>query len=143
MDYIRETVAIIKNYDNLSKSIENLKYRLEDCRSKLEGFKGVDLSGMPVAGAIEPDDALCNLLYEEKVLQDNIITTKKEYLRINKQLNGLSDKERELIIKAYTCDDKTDTLIATELNITRQTFYNKKKSIIKKLAIQLWGIKAL
>lgn len=143
MDYIRETVNVIRNYDNIEKSIENLQYKLEDNKYKLQGYKETVISDMPKgSGASEPDDGLCNLLYEQKVLEDNLRSTKKQYANINKLLNGLADDEKKLIVKAY-CSEQTDTDIANDLNISRQALYTKKRKLIKKLAIQLWGINAL
>lgn len=142
MNYIRETVEIIKNLDNLRQAEINLKIQIEEVRENLKGYKEINCSGMPGGSAGAPDDRICNLIYQEGILVKNYKNTKSAIKSVEKLLKGLKNDEKELLISVY-CDNKTDTEIAENFKISRRTLITKKKEITRKLAIQLFGIASL
>lgn len=143
MNYIKETVNILKNMENLKKAEENLKLRILEVRSEMKSTKSVIISDMPHgSGSGLPDDKVCNLIFQEKQLLKNLKETKIKLDKMDKLLNKLTDEEKEILIKSYGEDSelKTDADIAKELKISRRTYIDKKKKVVTKLAIQLWGI---
>ncbi|WP_368244110.1 hypothetical protein [Clostridium tertium] len=145
MNYIKETVNILKNMENLKKAEENLKYQIIEVRSDLKSTKSLIITDMPQGGSGSPDDRICNLIFKEKQLLKNLKETQIKISKVNKLLEGLSEEDKLLLEKVY-CEDselKTDTDLAKELGISRATLSNKKSRVTKKLAIQLWGIATL
>lgn len=145
MNYIKETVNILKNMENLKKAEENLKYQIIEVRSELKSTKSLIITDMPKGSSSSPDDRTCNLIFKEKQLLKNLKETQIKIAKVNKLFKGLSEEERLLLEKVYGEDSelKTDTDIAKELGISRVTLSNKKSRVTKKLAIQLWGIASL
>lgn len=141
MNYISEIIIIIKNYNNLKIAQENLKDKLRDINTKLEGYKSINYGNIHGSGA-GANDKILNLLFEKnktlEAYKENKITLNK----LNKIFSGLSQDEKEVLLHAYI-EDKTDTEIAKELDISRKTLNDKKRKAIKKLAVQYWGIKAI
>lgn len=146
MNYIKETVNILKNMENLKKAEENLKYQIIEVRSDLKSTKSLIITDMPQGGSgSSPDDRTCNLIFKEKQLLKNLKETQIKISKINRLFEGLSEEEKLLLEKVYgeESEFKTDTDIAKELGISRATLSNKKNRVTKKLAIQLWGIATL
>lgn len=145
MNYIKETVNILKNMENLKKAEENLKYQIIEVRSDLKSTKSSIITDMPQGGSCSHDDRTCNLIFKEKQLLKNLKETQIKISKVNKLFEGLSEEEKLLLEKVYGEESelKTDTDIAKELGISRATLSNKKNRVTKKLAIQLWGIATL
>lgn len=142
MNYIKETVNILKNMENLKKAEENLKYQIIEVRSDLKSTKSLIITDMPQGSSGSPDDRTCNLIFKEKQLLKNLKETQIKIAKVNRLFEGLSEEEKLLLEKVYGEESelKTDTDIAKELGISRVTLSNKKNRVTKKLAIQLWGI---
>lgn len=145
MNYIKETVNILKNMENLKKAEENLKYQIIEVRSDLKSTKSLIITDMPQGSSDSPDDRTCNLIFREKQLLKNLKETQIKISKVNRLFEGLSEEEKLLLEKVYGEESelKTDTDIAKELGISRATLSNKKNRVTKKLAIQLWGIATL
>lgn len=145
MNYIKETVNILKNMENLRKAEENLKYQIIEVRSDLKSTKSLIITDMPQGSSGSPDDRTCNLIFKEKQLLKNLKETQIKISKVNKLLEGLSQEDKLLLEKVYGEESelKTDTDIAKELGVSRATLSNKKSRVTKKLAIQLWGIATL
>lgn len=146
MNYIKETVNILKNMDSLKMAERNIELRLKEVRSAMHCTKSIEISDMPKGSSASlPDDRICNLIFEEKELIKRLEETKNKTILMQQLLDGLTDDEKIILDKAYGEDSeyKTDTDIAKELNISRRGYIDKKKNAIKKLAIQLWGIVAI
>lgn len=143
MNYIKETVNILKNLNNLKRAEENLILRLKECRENLTSVKAITISDMPSGSRINPpDEGVCNLLFEEKMLITNLKKTKASIKKIEKLKAGLTEEELRILELAYAekYENLTDEAKAKKLNISRRTFITKKSQVTKKFAMQLWGI---
>lgn len=139
MNYITETILIIKNYNNIKIAQNNLRDKIREIDTKLEGYTGITYGSIH---STTDNDKYLNLIFEKEVVtkafEKNSITIKK----IDKMLKGITREEKFILVNAYI-DNKSDTQIAKDLNISRKTLNDKKRKAVKKLAIQLWGIAAL
>lgn len=146
MDYIKETVNILKNLESLKKAEENLILRYKESKENLTSVKALNMSGMPNgSGGSIPDDRVCNLLFEQREILLNLKKTRQKLEKMKMLLEGLTEEEKSILEKSYGEDSelKTDSDIAQELQMSRRTYLDKKKKTTKKLAIQLWGIASL
>ena len=146
MDYIKETVNILKNLESLKKAEENLILRYKESKENLTSVKALNMSGMPTgSGGSIPDDRTCNLLFEQREILLNLKKTRKKLEKMKLLLEGLTEEEKSILDKSYSNDAelKNDSDIAAELKMSRRTYLEKKKKTTKKLAIQLWGIASL
>lgn len=142
MNFINETINILKNYENIKKSKTNLEYKYKEIVEELRNIKALDMSGMPKSSITNADDKILNLVYQKETIRRLYNETSQKLSKIEKYLEGISEEEKEILLKSYTTDT-TDTEIARDMEFSRQTLNEKRKKTIKKLAVQLWGIGAI
>lgn len=143
MNYVREAIEYLRNYGDLKIAQENLEDKLHELNGSLEGYKEVNNSGMPGGGSAgAPDDKVCNLIFIRDRTTESLIETNNTIMKIDYILSKLGEEERKIIISSYA-EEKSDLLIAEELNISRRTFYRYRGEAIRKLAVQLFGIQVI
>ena len=145
MNYIREAVEELEEYNRLKCSLANLAEEIRDIRSTMPDVKAVVIDDMP-HGSVpsSPDDAIVNKLYVIQKKQKEYVHTKRRVERIDKILENISrekgcEKYGKLLRLWYIEKwDKED--IATELICTERNIYYLKGKAIRKFAIELNGI---
>lgn len=141
MDYVREAKEFLKNYRDYVIAQENLKDRLKELNTTMNNCKMIDYSGMPRAQSTEPDDRICNLIFErdetKKCLEENTAMLEKA----KKIIANLTKEQQQILELSYIAED-TDTAISLRLHMSPRTFYRAKSEAIRTLARQLWGISA-
>ncbi len=138
-NYVKEAKALIIKYNDLKIAEENLKSSLMEHELNMVSCGGQDLSGMPGGSRLTGDEKIANAVFKKEKLLEQLEKTQESLIKIEKAFEGLTEDERKTLIAALD-DTKTDTLIAKELGISRQTLDKKKNILLKKFALQLWGI---
>lgn len=137
INYYEETKKLITNYTYLLAAKENLIERLVEQNSKLLGIKSLDMSGMP-KGSGGDTDKILNLIYQKEVLIERLNKTNSRIEKIEKAFSALSENEMDFIRAAFN-EDKTDTLIAFELGISKKVLCTRKQKMVAKVAKVIWG----
>lgn len=143
MNYIREAIEYLKNYQNLKIAAENLRDRLHELNEELQGYKEINVTDMPGGSAKTPDDAVCNLIFQRDRTKEQYIETVNAITKIEKILNNLEDKEKKILNLSYIMDIPDSNIANYELHCSRITVQRIKKEALRKLAVQLFGIKAI
>lgn len=141
MDYIYEAKEFLKNYRTYKRADENLRDKLGDLDTALEGYKPTDLSGMPGAAAENPDDRICNLIFERDKTKEAYEANRQLLEKAEKILQGMDKDLREILVMAYV-DEMFETDIVKKLCLSRPTYFRIKGKAIRQLAREIWGIKA-
>ena len=145
MDYIKEAIDYLINYDNLGKALTNLEMDIREIKCDLESGQigAIEYSDMPKGDSSElPDDKLINKLYRLKVKKMEYCLTKKTLDKMNKALSGLS-REDEKILRSWYVEGYRGETVLKHNNCSESTFYRNKNRAIRTFAIQLHGIAAL
>lgn len=143
MDYVREAIEYLRSYNDLEKALKNLNEEILKLNTDLKCVKEIDYSGMPHGSGNEtPDDMLVNKLYRKQKAIEEYGQTKKAIGRIDKVLEGLSEDESR-VLKMWFIDNARRDDIAEALHCSEPNAYRIKNRAIRKLAIQLFGIKGL
>ena len=145
MNYIREAIEELDEYNRLRCSLANLVEEIRDIRSTMPDVKTVVIDDMPHGNCpSSPDDAIVNKLYIIQKKQKEYTHTKRRIERIDRILESIS-KEKGCekygkLLKLWYIEkwDKAD--IATEIGYTERHLYRVKSSAIRKFAIELNGI---
>jgi ArpU family phage transcriptional regulator len=142
MNYIREAAMYLENYENLLIARKHLKEKVLELKENLTAIKGVSYSDLPKGKAIAPDDSMANMIFELdtsiKLFEEN-----EEALKdIEKSLEDLPEESKRIIWLWYV-EEKTETQMLSELNISRSTFYRLKSQAIRTFAVQLFGVRAV
>lgn len=143
MDYVREAVEYLKNYDNLLVARKHLNENILMLKENLESVKGISYSDMPRGNSKgTPDDELVNKIFE---LNESIKLFEENEQAIRSTEEALKDLQGDFkkIIWSWYVEEKTETQMLNELNISRATFYRLKSQAIRTFAIQLFGVRAI
>lgn len=148
MNYIREAIEELEEYNHLKCSLANLIEEIRDIKSTMPDVKAIVIDGMPHGnGPSSPDDAIVNKLYTIQKKQKEYTHTKRRIERIDRILDNISkDKGCEKygkLLKLWYIEkwDKSD--IATEVGCTERHLYRVKGAAIRKFAIELNGINVI
>lgn len=148
MNYIKEAEDYLRNYNDLLKSVDNLKKEISEINSELTCIKSIDYSGMPHgSGSGFPEDRLVNKLYRKQKAEDELKRTVKAIKRLDAVLKGLSEGEgnekHEEILRLFYIEGARGQALEEALECSERHCYRLKGMAIRRLAVQLFGIKVL
>ena len=143
MDYVREAKDFLRNYRDYTISLENMKHRLQELETELEGYKPTSYSGMPSGsgGDDEVDDRLCNLIFARDRTSQQLVETQEIVDKYEAIVDNLKDEYKKILVLSFI-EEKPDILIMDELFLSRTSYFRKKGEAIRCFARQLHGIKA-
>lgn len=146
MDYVREAVEYLKNYDNLDIARQNLKDEIMELQEDLKSVKEIGYSDMPTgSGAEFPDDNIINKMFRlnkaEKEYKSTLVTIK----RINKVFEKFNKTNPTFakILKAYFIDCLVEEEILKQFSYSERHLRRLKQQALRCFAIQIFGIKTL
>ncbi len=143
MDYIRDTIDYLINFDSLKNSLDNLKCKIIELQAELKSVKEINYSGMPSGGGNqEPDDKIINIMYCIEKSKEEFKITKKKIENIEKVLDKLPKRDKK-VIEAYYIEGLRDESLLKELHCSERQMYIEKKKALRVLAINLYGIKVI
>lgn len=143
MDYIREAAEYLKNYDNLLVARRRLTEKITMLKENLSSIKAISYSDMPKGNSKGvSDDGLVNKIFE---LNESIKLFEENEQAIKATERSLEDLQEDFkkIIWSWYVEEKTETQMLNELNVSRATFYRLKSQAIRIFAIQLFGVRAI
>jgi hypothetical protein len=148
MDYIKEAENYLRNYNDLVDSVDNLKNEIYEINADLTSIKNIDYSGMPHgSGGALPDDKLINKLYRKQKAEEELKKTLIAINRIDCVLKKLSEgednKKYEKILRLYYIEGARGQALEEALECSERHCYRLKGIAIRRLAVQLFGIKGL
>jgi len=145
LDYIREAVEFLTNYDNLKTSLINLDMSIKEITEELNvgQLKGIAYSDMPTGDNSQlPDDKLVNKIYMLQVKKQEYALTKLTIKRMNKILSRLPSNVERILRGYYILGYREETLYKYTC-CSERTFYRIKNQAIRTFAVQLHGISAI
>lgn len=147
MDYVREAIEYLKSYNDLARAKENLMTDIRELKA-VTGEISANLDGMPHGGGGSGyDDRVINKLYRLQVAEENYKETVKNMTKIEKVLDDLNEGfDNELhgkLLRMWFIENKTKEDIADELFISVRHVFRIKNQAIRRLAIQLFGIRVI
>lgn len=143
MDYIKDAIDYLINFDNLKNALENLKCKIVEAQLELKTVKELKYSDMPKGGgSAEPDDKVINLMYTIEKSKVEYKITKKKVDNIQRVIDNLPSKDKKLINVYYIQGIRGESLLK-ELCCSESEMYRDKRKAIRVLAINIHGIKAI
>jgi len=148
MDYIKEAENRLRNYNDLVDSVDNLKQELYELNAELTNVKDINYSGMPHgSGGLLPDDRLVNKLYRKQKAIEELKKTLKAIKRMDNVLKNLSNGEgnekHEKVLRLFYIEGARGHALEEALDCSERHCYRLKGIAIRRLAVQLFGIKGL
>lgn len=148
MDYIEEAEKYLRHYQDLYRSLSNMRRERAILMGKAapRGYKESDYTQPVVSGGPGQEDAY-NLLFKIKVLTENITKTTEKLKEIDEILNGISQEPGcELygdILNKWYIEKLPREEIAQEANYCERNIYKIRDKAIQKFAVNLFGLNAV
>lgn len=147
MDYRRETLDYLRNYDLLQSAIDNLKMEIKEIQLDIKNVKPIKMSGMPGAPGepSEPDDVLVNKLFRLQKAKAEYQSTVKTLDRMNKTMEAFKEQRPfyARILKAYYIDCLTEEQVAKDNGYSVRHLRRVKNQAVKAFGISIFGIKVI
>lgn len=148
MNYIKEAEDYLRNYNDLLSAVDNLKREISEIDEDLVCIKNIDYSGMPHgSGSALPDDKLVNKLYRKQKAEEELESTQKAIKRVNEVLEGLNvgegNEKHEEVLRLFYIENARGQALEKKLDCSERHAYRLKGRAIRRLAVQLFGIKVI
>lgn len=143
MDYIRDAIDYVMNFENLKQSLENLKCKIIESQIELKTVKELIYSDMPQGSRIgEPDDKIINLMYTIEKSKEEYRITKRKVDGIQKVIDNLPERDKK-IIESYYIEGLRGESLLKELQCSEREMFREKRRAIRVLAINIHGINVI
>lgn len=146
MDYKREAIEYLKNYDRLKTALDNLKDEILELKVDIKSIKAVPYSDMPKgSGSPAPDDELVNKMFRLARAESEYKVTFKTVARIDKVLSNFeaNNKTYYKVLKGYFVDQYTEEQLMKDFNYSDRHLRRLKQEAIRSFAIEVFGIKVI
>ncbi|WMJ80965.1 DUF1492 domain-containing protein [Clostridium sp. MB40-C1] len=147
MNYINEAMEYLTSYKDLKIAIENLNEKEIKLNERLYGLRSGNFNGMPKGKSVEADDILVNTIFQLDQTRKFIKETEDKIKEIDDVLKNLKEnddtEEYEKLLRLWYIEDWTKIAMTEEFNCSDRQLYRIRAKAIRKLAIQLFGIKVI
>lgn len=147
MNYINEAMEYLTSYKDLKIAVENLKEKETKLSENLHSLKPINLNGMPKGKSVEVDDVLVNTIFQLDQTKKFIKETEDKIREIDLVLENLKSndatEEYEKLLRLWYIEEWTKIAMTKEFNCSDRQLYRIRAKAIRKLAIQLFGIKVI
>ncbi len=141
MDYVREAIESLKEYNTLIVAEKNLTEQITAFLLERDNIKATVMSFAPGKSSNEPDDKLANNIFQRRVLSKNLRLTKKRMECMDRAFATLTDEEGQVLNRMFVTGGKNSVEdLKDQLGYERSQIYNIKNEAIKKFAKALYGI---
>lgn len=144
MDYVREAVEYLRNYNNLDIARQNLKDEIMELKSELKSVEGITYSDMPTGSSPNlPDDKIINKMFRLYKAKEEYKSTMIALKRMDKAFEKFKETDPSFakILKAYFIECLVEEEIMKQFSYSERHLRRLKQRALKCFAIQLFGIK--
>lgn len=143
--YYKSTESLLYNYNMLKVSIENMKLEIEETE-KNDGATGIKYDGISTSPTFkfssQTEDTSIRNIETIDLLKKRIEITENKIERADNAIEALNGAEKDVIIKRYL-EGKQWYIVAYEVNYNERWCKELRKRAIEKIAIGLYGYRAL
>ena len=141
MNWEKEVISRLKNYNYRKEAITNLKSRIGYIESNLTSVKTVSIDKDPIkGGGSKQEDILINNIVEKDLLLRNLKYCQREVEELDKAFEILTNTEYQVIQKLYLVNYRINLKdICNEMGYSKSNIYNISHVATKKLALYLYG----
>ena len=143
MNWQKEAIEDLKNYNNLKEGIKSLKLRINSLNNNYKAIKTGDFSMQKVQGGKNKssDERLIDNIAQRERLALVLKADQMLAERIEQGLQALNEQER-LVIEELVIKDKKNAIIelSRTLAYEKSKIYTMRNEAIKKFTIFMYGI---
>ena len=134
MNWKREAIDKLKNYEAHREALENIPKEIKRLESAYAGIRSATTDGTPVSGGgnTREDSMLSNIVHRDEL---------KRRLREARLWVAQVDKERLVLDRFYIHRAKGNVgELCERLNVEQATVYRKRDSALRRFTIALYGV---
>ena len=142
MNWKREAIDKLKNYEARREALENIPKEIKRLESAYAGIRSATTDGTPVSGGsnTREDSMLSNIVHRDE-LKRRLREARLWVAQVDKALAVLDDEERLVLDRFYIHRAKGNVgELCERLNVEQATVYRKRDSALRRFTIALYGV---
>lgn len=143
MNWKREAVDKLKNYEAHKLALESLPKEIKRLESSFAGIRSATTDGTPVSGgggSTREDVMLSNIVHRDE-LKRRLKEARLWVSMVDKALAVLSDEEKMVLDRFYIHQAKGAIEdLCGRLNIEKATVYRRRDNALRRFTIALYGV---
>ena len=142
MNWKREAVDKLKNYEAHKQALESLPKEIRRLESTYIGIRSATTDGTPISGggSTREDSMLSNIVHRDE-LKRRLKEARLWVAQVDKALAVLDDEERLVLDRFYIHRAKGNVgELCERLNVEQATVYRKRDSALRRFTIALYGV---
>jgi len=142
MNWKREAIDKLKNYEAHREALESIPKEIKRLESAYTGIRSATTDGTPVSGGgnTREDTMLSNIVHRDE-LKRRLKEARLWVSQVDKALAILDDEERLVLDKFYIHRAKGNVgELCERLNVEQATVYRKRDSALRRFTIALYGV---
>lgn len=142
MDYIREAIEQLKDYNLLVASLTTMQEQVEALKYEKENIKAQVITREPKGSRkSDPDDNIINNIFQRKVLINNIVATQKKIKCIDMSLAILDTSEQRVLNRCFIVGGKNAISdLSEELKFSPAQVYRLRDQAIRRFSKAFYGV---
>ena len=142
MNWKREAIDKLKNYEARREALENIPKEIKRLESAYASIRSATTDGTPVSGGsnTREDSMLSNIVHRDE-LKRRLKEARLWVAQVDKALSVLDDEERLVLDRFYIHRAKGNVgELCERLNVEQATVYRKRDSALRRFTIALYGV---
>lgn len=142
MNWKREAIDKLKNYEAHGAALENIPKEIKRLESDYAGIRSTTTDSPPVSGGgyTREDSMLSNIVYRDE-LKRRLKEARLWVSMVDKALAVLSDEERLVLDRLYIHRAKGNVgELCDRLNLEKTAVYDRREKALRHFTIALYGI---
>lgn len=142
MDWKREAIDKLKNYEARRGALERIPQEIERLELAYAGLRSATTDGTPVSGggSTREDSMLSNIVHREELAR-RLGEARLWVEMVNQAFGALTDEERLVLDRFYIHRSKGGVIgLCEELGVEQSTVYRKRDAALRHFTIALYGV---
>jgi len=142
MNWKREAVDKLKNYEAHQKALENIPVEIARLESSYTAIRSASTDSAPVSGggSTREDVMLSNIVHRDELRRR--LKEERLWMRtVDNALEALDESERTVLDKFYIHREKGNVEnLCESLDVEKATVYRRRDSALRHFTIALYGV---
>jgi hypothetical protein len=136
LEILQRTEEEIRDYNYMQIEIVRIQRYLRDAGEGMVAQYGIE-AAMPKAQGVNGDKTHAEVARRERKWK-RLLTLQETIERIHQAAETIKDEQERLVLEALL-DGEKNSMIAKEIGVSRQRYYEIKRSVIIKMAWAMYG----
>jgi len=140
MNYRKQTIRELEEYNYLLSAVENCKNRIVELEEKMVRLRSVRTDEETVRSSRKEEDRLCMLLDEKQKEIWNYQSIHMKISRFDRAMRAISDEDRTVLQACFLHQNNTPEDAAWELGVEKSSLYKKRNRALAHFTKALFGV---